>query len=446
MAVNQNFKESTVSTTNHTQNYDLPLWTDGDKTSWLTQVNDAMNKIDSGMVDAKSKALEVVGIAADAKKLADETSAESKESAKIVAGYNDRLTAVEATSVEHTNDITALNTRCDQMDVEIHSVKETQKKTTEDLGTLADQVKHNKEDADATKQSVSVLNGNVVELTGRVTTCEDDIEALKVTTAANTKNIAQTEENVATVSGKVTALESEVAEISASTQSNTNAISAINSSVESIKSKDTEQDGQIDAINTEVTSLDSRVTALEGGSSQGMTLKTVLGFFKSETITEVYDNNNGAKFTGCSLGAYLYSDGTIIFNFGISGTTPLETLESFAGSIGSFDISDYVTEIINKIKEKYPNFTLTAPTPTRSNDVTFFTPSGTDRRFIHCTMGAIFTANSQKLTLAPSYAEHFNALNDSTVTLTFGFPDGASTYRSTKSSSIVTAEMIGGGL
>lgn len=211
MAINQNFNQSTVSTSNHTQNYDLPLWTEGDKTSWLTQVNDAMNKIDSGMVDAKSKALEVVGIAAAAKKLADETSAESKASAEIVAGYNDRLTAVETTSVEHTNDITALNTRCDQMDVEIHSVKETQKKTTEDLGTLADQVKHNKEDADATKQSVSVLNGNVVELTGRVTTCEDDIE--------------------------------------------------------SIKSKDTTQDGQIATNTTDINSLDGRVAALENAGS-----------------------------------------------------------------------------------------------------------------------------------------------------------------------------------
>ena len=49
MAVNQDFKKSTVSTTNHTQNYDLPLWTGEDTTSWLTQMNDAMNKIDDGM-------------------------------------------------------------------------------------------------------------------------------------------------------------------------------------------------------------------------------------------------------------------------------------------------------------------------------------------------------------------------------------------------------------
>lgn len=263
MAVNQNFKESTVSTSNHTQNYDLPLWTEGDKTSWLTQVNDAMNKIDSGMVDAKSKALEVVGIAADAKKLAEETSAESKESAKIVAGYNDRLTAVEATSVEHTNDITALNTRCDQMDVEIHSVKETQKKTTEDLGTLADQVKHNKEDAD------SKIADLAETVTNNKTSTDTRIETLKTTIAANTKTIAQVEENVATLSGKVTTLETEVGEVSAATQANTNAISAVNTTIESIKSKDTEQDGKITANTTEISSLDGRVTALEDGGSGG---------------------------------------------------------------------------------------------------------------------------------------------------------------------------------
>lgn len=326
MAVNQNFKESTVTTGNHTQNYDLPLWTEGDKTSWLTQVNDAMNKIDSGMVDAKSKALEVVGIAADAKKLADETSAESKESAKIVAGYNDRLTAVEVATAEHTDDITALNTRCDQMDVEIHSVKETQKKTTEDLGTLADQVKHNKEDADATKQSVSILNGNVVELTGRVTTCEEDIEALKVTTAANTKNIAQTEENVATVTGKVTALETEVGEVSSATQSNTTAISAINGSIESIKSKDTAQDGQIDAINTEVNSLDARVSTLEEGGSgvkkyQSVKRKSIRFTLDAADITVSNGTAHPTSITENSGEIEIFGDGTFFVTLGsnISG-------------------------------------------------------------------------------------------------------------------------------
>ena len=303
MAVNQDFKKSTVSTSNHTQNYDLPLWAGEDTTSWLTQMNDAMNKIDDGMVDAKSKALEVVGIAADAKKLADETKAESAASAKIVAGYNDRLTAAEEKIVEHTQDITNLNTRSDQFDVELHSVQEVQKKTTADLATLAAKVDTNKSDADA-----------------------------KI--SANTAAIAKTDENVATVTGKVTALETEVGEVSATTQSNTTAIGAINGSIEDIKSKDTAQDGQIDTINTEVSSLDSRVTALEDGNK---TTKTVLMYAKSDTLSSVTDSNGKMQFTGCKLEAYLYSDGTCDFMLSSDDTYPLATDTTFDGSVGLFD-------------------------------------------------------------------------------------------------------------
>lgn len=245
MAVNTPYKKSTATTTNHTANYDLPLWAGEDTTSWLTQMNDAMNKIDDGMVDAKSKALEVVGIAADAKKLADETKTESAASAKIVAGYNDRLTAAEEKIVEHTQDITNLNTRSDQFDVELHSVQEVQKKTTADLATLAAKVDTNKSDADA-----------------------------KI--SANTAAIAKTDENVATVTGKVTALETEVGEVSSATQTNTNAISAINTTIEAIKAKNTEQDGKITANTTEITSLDGRVTALEDGGSSGSGTGVVL--------------------------------------------------------------------------------------------------------------------------------------------------------------------------
>lgn len=270
MAVNQNFKKSTVSTTNHTQNYDLPLWAGEDTTSWLTQMNDAMNKIDDGMVDAKSKALEVVGIAADAKKLADETKAESAASAQIVAGYNGRLTAAEEKIVEHTQDITNLNTRSDQFDVELHSVQEVQKKTTADLATLAAKVNSNKEEID----------------------------------------------------GKVTALETEVGEVSSATQSNTNAISAINTSIESIKAKDTEQDGKITANTTEINSLDGRVTALEesgGGSMSAFSFvehkDVALDDFKVIPLTST---GTGTEATDVKLPSTVkfYKDGTVILKMG----------------------------------------------------------------------------------------------------------------------------------
>lgn len=405
MAVNQDFKKSTVSTTNHTQNYDLPLWTGEDATSWLTQMNDAMNKIDDGMVDAKSKALEVVGIAADAKKLADETKAESAASAKIVAGYNDRLTAAEEKIVEHTQDITNLNTRSDQFDVELHSVQEVQKKTTADLATLAAKVDANKSDADA-----------------------------KIT--ANTEAIARTDANVATVSGKVTALETEVGEVSSATQTNTNAISAINITIESIKAKDTEQDGKIATNTTEINSLDSRVTALEAGS------KTVLMYAKSDTLSTVTESKGTMQFTGCELKAYLYSDGTCDFILSSGDTYPLATDTTFDGSVGLFDLSDGVTEIMNKFKATYPNISILRPILQHSYPVIFYDTETLPRYVIHANISAIFSESTTKMSISTSYVLKFSALADTTVSLRYAFPNGEKNYAMSSKQNFMIASVF----
>lgn len=409
MAVNQDFKKSTVSTTNHTQNYDLPLWTGEDATSWLTQMNDAMNKIDDGMVDAKSKALEVVGIAADAKKLADETKAESAASAKIVAGYNDRLTAAEEKIVEHTQDITNLNTRSDQFDVELHSVQEVQKKTTADLATLAAKVDANKSDADA-----------------------------KIT--ANTEAIARTDANVATVSGKVTALETEVGEVSSATQTNTNAISAINTTIESIKAKDTEQDGKIATNTTEINSLDSRVAALEDGS------KTVLMYAKSDTLSTVTESNGTMQFTGCELKAYLYSDGTCDFILSSGDTYPLATDTTFDGSVGLFDLSNGVTEIMNKFKATYPNISILRPILQHSYPVIFYDTGTLPRYVIHANISAIFSKSSTAMSISTSYVLKFSALADTTVSLRFAFPDGEKNYAMSSKQNFMIASVFMNGV
>ena len=412
MAVNQDFKKSTVSTTNHTQNYDLPLWTGEDTTSWLTQMNDAMNKIDDGMVDAKSKALEVVGIAADAKKLADETKAESAASAKIVAGYNDRLTAAEEKIVEHTQDITNLNTRSDQFDVELHSVQEVQKKTTADLATLAAKVDANKSDADA-----------------------------KIT--ANTEAIARTDANVATVSGKVTALETEVGEVSSATQTNTNAISAINTTIESIKAKDTEQDGKIATNNTEINSLDSRVTALEDGSK---TTKTVLMYAKSDALSSITDSNGKMQFTGCKLEAYLYSDGTCDFMLSSGDTYPLATDTTFDGSVGLFDLSNGVTEIMNKFKATYPNISILRPILQHSYPVIFYDSGTLPRYVIHANISAIFSTSTTKMSISTSYVLKFSALADTTVSLRFAFPGGEKNYAMSSKQNFMIASVFMNGV
>ena len=267
MAVNTPYKDSTVTTINHTANYDLPLWTGEDTTSWLTQMNDAMNKIDDGMVDAKSKALEVVGIAADAKKLADETKAESAASAKIVAGYNDRLTAAEEKIVEHTQDITNLNTRSDQFDVELHSVQEVQKKTTADLATLAEKVDSNKTEVDS----------KIIELTETVT-----------------NNKTSTDIRIQTLS----------------------------TSVASIQAKDVEQDGKIETINTEITSLDGRVTTLEnssGGSFNTFSFVEHKDVYLSDfKVVPLTSTGTGPEATNVKLPATVkfYRDGTVILRIG----------------------------------------------------------------------------------------------------------------------------------
>lgn len=409
MAVNTPYKKSTATTTNHTANYDLPLWTGEDTTSWLTQMNDAMNKIDDGMVDVKSKALEVVGIAADAKKLADETKAESAASAKIVAGYNDRLTAAEEKIVDHTQDITNLNTRSDQFDVELHSVQEVQKKTTADLATLAAKVDANKSDADA-----------------------------KIT--ANTEAIARTDANVATVSGKVTALETEVGEVSSATQTNTNAISAINTTIESIKAKDIEQDGKIATNNTEINSLDSRVTALEDGS------KTVLMYAKSDALSSITDSNGKMQFTGCKLEAYLYSDGTCDFMLSSGDTYPLATDTTFDGSVGLFDLSNGVTEIMNKFKATYPNISILRPILQHSYPVIFYDSGTLPRYVIHANISAIFSASTTKMSISTSYVLKFSALADTTVSLRFAFPDGEKNYAMSSKQNFMIASVFMNGV
>lgn len=267
MAVNTPYKDSTVTTTKHTANYDLPLWTGEDTTSWLTQMNDAMNKIDDGMVDAKSKALEVVGIAADAKKLADETKAESAASAKIVAGYNDRLTAAEEKIVEHTQDITNLNTRSDQFDVELHSVQEVQKKTTADLATLAEKVDSNKTEVDS----------KIIELTETVT-----------------NNKTSTDMRIQTLS----------------------------TSVASIQAKDVEQDGKIETINTEITSLDGRVTTLENSSGGSFTAFSFVEhkdvYLSDFKVVPLTSTGTGTEATNVKLPATVkfYRDGTVILKIG----------------------------------------------------------------------------------------------------------------------------------
>lgn len=282
MAVLNTYAQSNVSTSNHTANYDLPLWADGDKTSWLEQVNDAMNKIDDGILDAKTEALKVVGLAADAKKIAEETKAESEKSAKIVETYNKRLTTAEGEIVEHTDDITELNTRCNQIDVEIHSLQETQKKTTEDLGTLSDKVNTNATDIVNLKASVKVNEDNISKLTDRTTTveagldvAEQDISTLYTKVGLNTTNIETLKGNVKDLTDSTSTLNTLYKNLEKTVDNHDTRITKVESDVANLVDRVDDHDTDITGLDTRVTTnttnlsdVTARVVVLESSSSQ----------------------------------------------------------------------------------------------------------------------------------------------------------------------------------
>lgn len=70
---------STTTTARHTVNYDLPQWNGEDVTSWLVNLNDAFDKIDSAMWANHTAMAGYDKIASDLQKLADELRLDNSE-------------------------------------------------------------------------------------------------------------------------------------------------------------------------------------------------------------------------------------------------------------------------------------------------------------------------------------------------------------------------------
>lgn len=484
MAVNTPFKDSTVTTTNHTANYDLPLWNGEDTTSWLTQMNDAMNKIDDGMVDAKSKALEVVGIAADAKKLADETKAESDESAKIVAGYNDRLTTVEEKSKEHTDDVTNLNTRCNQFDVELHSVQEVQKKTTADLATLAEKVDSNKEEVDGKIENLTTtVVSNKADADSKISTTNETVAQISAKEQALEEAVTSNTATIVAINKNVEDLDSRIDSIENAQTSQGSAITSMTSDIDSMRTRLDGDDAAITGLSTRMTAvektaqttqtslatlsentqnsfteldtrlsgdeeqieqIDGRVTALEvSGSGVG---KTILMNAKSDYTSSVTDSNGKAQFTGCTLAAYLYSDSTCVFTLSTNDSDPFVTGADFDGSIGLFDLTAGVTEIMEKFKVKYPDIAIVGQLPQHAYPIIMENGGETVPRYaINCVITPIFSATAQRMGITPSYALEFSALSGGNVAIKYGFVSGEHRYKiGSKTNFLLTSVIVSG--
>lgn len=133
---NRDLKESTTTTSAATTNYDLPQWNGEDVTSWMTNLNDAFNKIDSAMWANHTAMAGYDKIASDLQKLADGIqveNAEIREALRIVQqSMADQLTQLN----QAKTDITNANLAISQLQTEDNVLSAMIEDLQDDVGIL----------------------------------------------------------------------------------------------------------------------------------------------------------------------------------------------------------------------------------------------------------------------------------------------------------------------
>lgn len=133
---NRNMRESTTTTASATVNYDLPQWNGEDVTSWMTNLNDAFNKIDSAMWANHTAMAGYDKITSDLQKLADGIkvdNAEIREALRIVQqGMADQLTQLN----QAKTDITNANLAISQLQTEDNALSAMIEDLQDDVGIL----------------------------------------------------------------------------------------------------------------------------------------------------------------------------------------------------------------------------------------------------------------------------------------------------------------------
>lgn len=128
--------DSTVTTARATVNYDLPQWNGEDVTSWLVNLNDAFNKIDSAMWENHTAMAGYDKIASDLQKLADDLrvdNSEIRESLETIQrGMADQLTQLN----QAKQDITNANIAITQLQQEDNALSAMVKDLQDDVGMM----------------------------------------------------------------------------------------------------------------------------------------------------------------------------------------------------------------------------------------------------------------------------------------------------------------------
>lgn len=135
---NRNSKESTTTTSAATVNYDLPQWNGEDVTSWMTNLNDAFNKIDSAMWQNHTAMAGYDKIASDLQKLAEGIQVDNEEIREalriIQLGMSEQLTQLN----QAKTDITNINLAISQLQTEDNALSAMIEDLQDDVGMLCD--------------------------------------------------------------------------------------------------------------------------------------------------------------------------------------------------------------------------------------------------------------------------------------------------------------------
>lgn len=160
---NRDLKESTTTTSTTTTNYDLPQWNGEDVTSWMTNLNDAFNKIDSAMWANHTAMAGYDKIASDLQKLADGIkvdNAEIREALRIVQqGMADQLTQLN----QAKTDITNINLALSQLQTEDNALSAMIEDLQDDVGMLQEEV-HIKNDDMSPLYTITADDGTILEI------------------------------------------------------------------------------------------------------------------------------------------------------------------------------------------------------------------------------------------------------------------------------------------
>lgn len=125
--------QSTVATSNHTTNYDLPLWSGEDITTWQGNLNDAFNKIDTAMYENKNLMLGY-------QEIADRLQATNDSTVELVNQVNEQLTEINVNYQEVKDSLVAANQKITEAEQAIINLQHEDDSVKVQMDTMQDDI------------------------------------------------------------------------------------------------------------------------------------------------------------------------------------------------------------------------------------------------------------------------------------------------------------------